>query len=51
LTLVYYQGLSNGEAAAALRISVEAVESLLARARRALRAMLMPVRDDLLGRT
>jgi RNA polymerase sigma-70 factor (ECF subfamily) len=51
LTLVYYQGLSNGEAAVALRISVEAVESLLARARRALRAMLTPVRDDLLGRT
>lgn len=51
LTMVYYQGFSNGEAAVALRISVEAVESLLARARRALKAMLMPVRDDLLGRT
>jgi RNA polymerase sigma-70 factor (ECF subfamily) len=48
LALVYYQGMSNGEAAEMLKLSVEAVESLLARARRALRATLEPLRDDLL---
>lgn len=51
LTLIYYQGLSNGEVAELLKLSVEAVESLLSRARRALRASLAPVRDDLLGGT
>ena len=48
LALVYYQGMSNGEAAEMLKLSVEAVESLLARARRALRATLAPLRDDLM---
>ena len=41
LVLQYYQGLSNGEAAALMDISVEALESLLARARRTLRARLL----------
>ncbi|TKI04589.1 RNA polymerase sigma factor [Martelella alba] len=40
LVLNYYQELTNSEAAAVMGISVEAVESLLARARRSLRAML-----------
>ena len=50
LALVYYQGLSNGEAAEMLKVSVEAVESLLSRGRRALRAALIPLREELLGR-
>ena len=37
LSLVYYEGLSNIEAAAVMEASIEAVESLLARARRGLR--------------
>jgi RNA polymerase sigma-70 factor (ECF subfamily) len=41
LVLQYYQELSNGEAAALMEISIEALESLLARARRNLRAQLM----------
>jgi RNA polymerase sigma-70 factor (ECF subfamily) len=49
LVLVHYQGLSGREAAAALDISVEALESLLARGRRSLRNTLAPVRGDLLG--
>jgi RNA polymerase sigma-70 factor (ECF subfamily) len=49
LVLVHYQGLSGREAASALEISVEALESLLARARRTLRNTLAPVRADLLG--
>jgi len=49
LVLVHYQGLSGCEAAAALDVSVEALESLLARARRTLRNTLAPVRADLLG--
>lgn len=48
LTLVYYQGFSNAEAGEVLRIGIDAVESLLARARRALRATLAPLRDDLM---
>lgn len=40
VTLTHYQGLSNIEAAAVLDVSVEAVESLLGRARRALRISL-----------
>ena len=40
LVLSYYEGLSNAVAAQALEISVEALESLLVRARRALRAEL-----------
>ena len=41
LVLQYYQELSNSETAALMDISVDALESLLARARRALRARLM----------
>lgn len=40
IVLVHYQDLSGAEAAAALGVSVEAVESLLARGRRTLRAHL-----------
>lgn len=49
LVLVHYQGFSGREAASALDVSVEALESLLARARRTLRNTLAPVRADLLG--
>jgi RNA polymerase sigma-70 factor (ECF subfamily) len=44
IVLVYYQELSNIEAAGAMQVSVDALESLLARGRRALQAML--VGDD-----
>jgi RNA polymerase sigma-70 factor (ECF subfamily) len=37
LVLVHFEGLGNLEAAEALGVSVEAVESLLARARRSLK--------------
>lgn len=40
LMLTYYQGLPNKEAAELLDVSVDALESLLARARRALKATL-----------
>lgn len=40
IALVHYQGLSHGEAAEVLGVGVEAVESLLARARRKLRELL-----------
>lgn len=40
LVLQYYQGLSNGEAAALMGIGIEALESLLVRARRGLRERL-----------
>ncbi|MGI4879475.1 MAG: RNA polymerase sigma factor [Janthinobacterium lividum] len=40
ILLVHYQDLSGAEAAAALELSVEALESLLARGRRTLRARL-----------
>ncbi|WP_081709481.1 RNA polymerase sigma factor [Mesorhizobium erdmanii] len=43
IILVYYQEMSNIEAAATLEISVDALESLLARGRRALQMIL--VRD------
>lgn len=45
--LRHFDGLSNPEIAAALETSVEAVESLLARARRALAAELAPRRAEL----
>lgn len=41
IVLVYYQGLSNQEAAAVMRISVDALESLLARGRRSMQASLL----------
>jgi RNA polymerase sigma factor (sigma-70 family) len=40
IILVYYQGMSNIEAATTLEISVDALESLLSRGRRALQAIL-----------
>lgn len=49
ITLCHYQGLSNIEAAEAMSISVDALESLLARGRRAVRARLRGVVADLLG--
>lgn len=47
IELCHYQELSQAEAAEALSISVEALESLLARARRALRDALTARRDEL----
>lgn len=49
LSLVYYENMSNIEAAAAMEISVEAIESLLARGRRALKADLKDRWRDLLA--
>lgn len=40
LSLVYFEGMSNIDAAAAMEISIEAIESLLARARRGLKESL-----------
>lgn len=51
ITLCYYQGLRNREAAETMEISVEALESLLARGRRTLKALLRGVAPDLLERT
>lgn len=41
VVLVHYQGLSHGEAAEVLGLGVDAVESLLGRARRKLRSLLI----------
>jgi RNA polymerase sigma-70 factor (ECF subfamily) len=49
LVLTYYEGFSNREAGVFLGISDEAVESLLARGRRALKRGLGSVKEDLLG--
>jgi RNA polymerase sigma-70 factor (ECF subfamily) len=49
IALCVYQELSNTEAAATLEISVEALESLLSRGRRSLKAALIGRADDLLG--
>ncbi len=49
LVLVYYEGLTNIEAAGAMESSIEAVESLLARARRSLKESLSPQWRELLG--
>ncbi|MBT5264793.1 MAG: RNA polymerase sigma factor [Rhodospirillaceae bacterium] len=51
LLLVHYQDLSGSEAAEVLDITIEALESLLARGRRTLRAKLSPERDNLMGDT
>ena len=48
IVLCHYQGLSNVEAARLLGVSVEALESLLARGRRSLRKALAPEAGDLL---
>ncbi|WP_293397103.1 RNA polymerase sigma factor [Nevskia sp.] len=47
--LCHYEEMTNIEAAATLEISVDALESLLARGRRALRAALLPERQSLIG--
>ena len=49
ITLCYFEGLRNAEAAEIMGVSVEALESLLARARRVLRERLRDVAPDLLG--
>jgi RNA polymerase sigma-70 factor (ECF subfamily) len=49
LSLVYFENMSNIDAAAAMAISVEAIESLLARGRRALKAELKDRWRDLLA--
>ncbi len=48
LVVTYYQGLSNREAATVMEISVDALESLLARARRGLKQQLKHEAQDLL---
>jgi RNA polymerase sigma-70 factor (ECF subfamily) len=47
--LCHYQGFRNREAAEIMETSVEAVESLLARGRRRLRARLEGIAPALLG--
>jgi RNA polymerase sigma-70 factor (ECF subfamily) len=42
IVLCYYQGLSNKDAAQVIGVSVPALESLLARGRRALKKVLLP---------
>lgn len=49
ISLCHFEEFSNIEAAAILETSVDAVESLLARARRKLRKHLLPQQDDLIG--
>lgn len=49
IVLVHFQGLSNIEASAQMEVSIEAIESLLARGRRALKEILRPVAGDLTG--
>ena len=49
LSLVYFEGLSNIEAAAVMEVSVDALESLLARARRSLKESLSAGWRDLIG--
>lgn len=49
IVLCHYQDMSNIEAATALEISVEALESLLSRGRRAMRAALTDAAGDLMG--
>ncbi len=49
LELCHFQDFSNIEAAEKLEISVDALESLLARGRRKLKVLLMPQRDELIS--
>jgi RNA polymerase sigma-70 factor (ECF subfamily) len=49
VTLCHYQGLRNSEAAEVMGVSVEALESLLARGRRAMRACLRPIAPELMA--
>ncbi len=48
ITMCHYQGMKNAEAAEVLGVSVEALESLLARGRRGMRARLASVAGELL---
>jgi len=48
LHLTYFEGLGNQQTAQIMQVSVEAVESLLSRARRTLRETLSPVWGDLI---
>jgi len=50
IVLSHYQGLSNPEAAEILDVSIEAVESLLSRGRRALKQSLRPEWSELRGK-
>lgn len=50
ITLCHYQELSNIEAADIMGVSVDALESLLARGRRALKQQLSAQRDHIMGR-
>ena len=49
LSLVYFESMTNIEAAAVMDASVEAMESLLARARKSLKESLSPQWRELLG--
>lgn len=49
ITLCHYQELSNIEAAQIMEISVDALESLLARGRLSMRERLTPMREQLTG--
>lgn len=49
LVLCHFQGMSNQEAADIMSVSVEALESLLARARRGLKRALLPEKEGLLS--
>jgi RNA polymerase sigma factor (sigma-70 family) len=49
VTLCHYQGMRQDEAAHVLDVSIDALESLLARGRRAMRERLRDVAADLLG--
>jgi RNA polymerase sigma-70 factor (ECF subfamily) len=49
IALCHFQEMSNIDAAASLAISVDALESLLARGRRTLKAALADVAQDLMG--
>lgn len=50
IALCHLQEMGNIEAAEVMGVSVEALESLLARGRRKLKQVLLPQRDDLLGK-
>ncbi len=49
ITLCHFQGVSNIEAAEVMEVSIEALESLLARGRRTLRKILCEEKEELLG--
>lgn len=49
IVLTYYEALANADVADVLGVSIEAVESLLARARRKLKEVLQPHRQEILA--